>query len=266
MIVPFKHIIVFLSILLIASVGNSQNLSTDNNPADMVFNAGEKLNYNIRYGFFIGGKASLEVNNAKINNEDVLHMKVVGKSAGILSAVYNIKDIYESFVDPQTDLPVKAIRNIREGRYRRYNVAFFNRDSNTVYSTRKKQTVKVKPKALDILSAFYYARKHHFNDNMTVNDTIVLETFFSEEPFTLSIIYKGTETIRTKFGKVKCYRFFPIVERGRVFREDDDLKIWITADKNKIPIKIKFDIIIGSLVCELDSFGGLSNSFKVIVK
>lgn len=265
MTVSYRHIIITLSFLLFYIAGNSQSLYKEYKPIEKVYSAGEKLNYIIRYGFFVGGKASLEVNKAKLNNQDILHMKVIGKSAGILSAVYNIKDVYESFVDPETDLPVKAIRNIKEGRYRRFNIAFFDRDSNTVYSTRKKKIVKVKPNALDILSAFYYARKHHFNDNMVKNDTIVLETFFAEEPFTLSIIYKGTETIRTKFGKVKCYRFFPIVERGRVFREDDDLSIWITADKNKIPIKIKFDIIIGSLVCELDSFGGLSNSFKVIV-
>lgn len=264
--IPYKNIVVLIITLLLSFGGISQNLSNNNEPQEQVFSAGEKLNYNIRYGFFIGGKASLSVSNGKINNKDILHMKVVGKSAGVLSAVYNIKDVYESFVDPETDLPVKAIRNIREGRYRRYNVAFFNRDSNTVYSSRKRNIVKVKPNSLDILSAFYYARKHHFNDNMQINDTIVMETFFSEEPFKLSIIYKGMETIRTKFGKVKCYRFFPIVERGRVFREDDDLSIWITADKNKIPIKIKFDIIIGSLVCELESFGGLSNTFKVIVK
>lgn len=266
MTVSLKHILILVSIVLSITYGQAQSLSDNSGKEENVYSAGEELHYNIRYGFFIGGKAKLEVNSVKLDQKDVLHMKVVGKSAGILSAVYNIKDVYESYVDPKTDLPIKAIRNIREGRYRRFNVAFFNREENTVFSTRKEKTVKVKPNSLDILSAFFYARKHHFHDNMTLNDTIVLETFFSEKPFTLRILYKGTETIRTKFGKVKCYRFFPIVERGRVFREDDDLSIWITADANKIPIKIKFDIVIGSLVCELDSFGGLSNTFEVIVK
>jgi hypothetical protein len=266
MTVSYKHIIGLISIFLCSLSLNAQDHSERHNLIENVYSAGEKLNYNIRYGFIIGGKASLEIKNAKLNKKDVLHVRAIGRSAGILNAIYGIRDIYESFIDPDTDLPIKAIRNIKEGRYRRYNVAFFNRDSNTVFSTRKHKTVKVKPGAQDILSAFFYARKHLFKDNMQLNDTLVIETFFSEEPFTLSIIYKGLETIRTKFGKVRCYKFLPIVERGRVFREDDDLHIWITADKNKIPIKIRFDIVIGSLVCELDSFGGLSNTFEVIVK
>ncbi len=263
MLIQYKYLLIISSLLLLSFRANTQNLQENNQKK--VYSPGEQLNYTIRYGFFVGGKANMEVKNTKINNQDLLHMKVVGKSAGVLSAVYTIKDIYESFVNPETDLPVKAIRNIREGRYKRYNIAHFNRDSNTVYSTRKKNIVKVKPKTLDILSAFYYARKYHFNEQLVKNDTIVLETFFSEKPFTLSIIYKDTEVIKTKFGKIKCYRFLPIVERGRVFRENDDLSIWISADKNKIPVKIKFDIIIGSLICELDSFGGLSNTFDIIV-
>ncbi len=263
--VSYKNIIVLILIALACFSVNAQDNNNANNNINNVYSAGEKLNYNIRYGFIIGGKASLEIKNSKLERKDVLHVKAIGKSAGVLNAIYGIRDIYESYIDPDTDLPIKAIRNIKEGRYRRYNVAHFNRDSNTVFSTRKREIVKVKPNVQDILSSFFYARKHLFNDNMRLNDTLVIETFFSEEPFTLRILYKGLETIRTKFGKVECYKFLPIVERGRIFREDDDLSIWVTADKNKIPIKIRFDIIIGSLVCELDSFGGLSNTFEVIV-
>lgn len=266
MTVSYKNIIVLICIALCSISLKAQSQSDMHNHIDNVYSAGEKLNYNIRYGFIVGGKASLEIKNTKLNGQDVLHVRALGRSAGILNAIYGIRDIYESFIDPETDLPIKAIRNIKEGRYRRYNVAFFNRDSNTVFSTRKKNTVKVKPNVQDILSSFFYARKHLFTDNLKLQDTLVIETFFSEEPFTLRIVYKGKETIRTKFGKVRCFKFLPIVERGRVFREDDDLSIWITADKNRIPIKIRFDIVIGSLVCELDSFGGLSNTFEVIVK
>ena len=41
-------------------------------------------------------------------------------------AIFKVVDIYESFMDPVTELPVKSIRNIREGRYRKYNVVLFD--------------------------------------------------------------------------------------------------------------------------------------------
>jgi len=164
--VSYKNIIVLISIVLCSIAVNAQSNTNIHNPIDNVYGAGEKLNYNIRYGFIIGGKASLEIKNSKLYEKNVLHVKAIGKSAGILNAIYGIRDIYESYIDPETDLPIKAIRNIKEGRYRRYNVAFFNRDSNTVYSSRKKNIVKVKPNVQDILSSFFYARKHLFTNNL----------------------------------------------------------------------------------------------------
>jgi hypothetical protein len=41
--------------------------------------------------------------------------------------------------------------------------------------------------------------------------------------------------------------------------------IWVTADDNKIPIKLKASLVVGSLRAELKAFKGLANSFKIII-
>jgi hypothetical protein len=82
-------------------------------------------------------------------------------------------------------------------------------------------------------------------------------TYFDDELFPFQIRYKGKEDVKTKFGKIKCYRFDPVVEPGRMFDSEDDMTIWMSADKNVIPIKVRFDLLVGSLRMELDEFSNL---------
>ena len=76
--------------------------------------------------------------------------------------------------------------------------------------------------------------------------------------------YKGKDIITTKFGKVKTLVFKPMVQSGRVFKDDETVTFWVTDDKNKLPLKIKASILVGSLKAELFQYKGLANSFPII--
>ena len=69
--------------------------------------------------------------------------------------------------------------------------------------------------------------------------------------------------MKTKFGYVKCLKFRPYVMAGRVFKEEESVTLWVSADKNKIPLKIKADLRVGSIVADLEAFKGLSHPFKI---
>ena len=73
----------------------------------------------------------------------------------------------------------------------------------------------------------------------------------------------GEEFVETKFGKILSLKFKPYVKAGRIFDEKESVTIWITKDKNKIPVKLKADLAVGSLVARLDAFKGLAHSFKI---
>jgi hypothetical protein len=53
------------------------------------------------------------------------------------------------------------------------------------------------------------------------------------------------------------------VQSGRVFKEEESLTVWITDDDNKIPVRIKASLAVGSIKADLEAFKGLKNSFKV---
>jgi len=210
----------------------------------------EHLKYVIHYGFIRGGKASLKRRTVRYKGENVHHLILTGRTTGITNTLYGVKDTYESFVDPETLLPVKAIRNIKEGNYRRYNELIFDREKNKVYSQRSGEQDVVEG-VHDILSAFYFARVKLFNSKLVKGQKLTIDTYFSDEPFLLQFRFMGYETINSKIGKIKCYKFIPVVETGRAFKDEDDMHIWISADENKVPVRVQFDLFIGSLRCDL---------------
>jgi hypothetical protein len=108
------------------------------------------------------------------------------------------------------------------------------------------------------LSAFYYIRKIDFS-KLEEGNSIKLLTFFSDEEFPLELRFRGRETLETKWGNIKCLKFAPIVEPGRVFKTKDDMLIWYTDDGNRIPIKVIFELKVGHLTVELRSFSKLKS-------
>ena len=220
---------------------------------------GEHLKYVIHYGIVRGGKASLKIKSEKLNGEDIYHATLTGKTVGLFNTLYRVRDTYESFISPKTLLPVKAIRDIREGSYKRYNELHFNREKNELTS-QKSGVHKVPAGIHDILSAFYFARANHFNSDLKEGEVIKIQTYFSDELFLLQFRFMGYETINSKIGNIKCYKFIPIVETGRAFKDEDDMKIWISADINKIPVRVQFDLFIGSLRCDLTNFSDFSSN------
>jgi len=229
------------------------------------FGAGEELRYSLSYGIIKGGEGHLTVKDTVMDGKKLYHIKALGFTTGVVDAVYKVRDVYESFINPYTVQPVKSIRNIREGRYRWYNEVLYKhgKDSTLVISQRSGEKY-VTADIYDIVAAFYVGRKKYFNDSMVEGQVIEIMTYFSDEVFPLRIRYRGIEVIKTAFGKVECYKFSPVTEVGRAFKTEDDMQVWITRDKNKLPIRIRFNLIVGAFVCDLESFKGLQNQFSSV--
>jgi hypothetical protein len=83
--------------------------------------------------------------------------------------------------------------------------------------------------------------------------------------FDFKLKYLGKEVLNTKFGKVECHKFRPLVQSGRVFKEEESLSLWVSNDDNKIPIRIKADLAVGAIKADLEGYNGLRHQFKIIM-
>ena len=251
-------------IALLFPLLTSFNTSKVNFSETPVFIDGEALTFKIRYGIITGGEVKITANKTQLNGNEVFHTVLTGRTTGLADKLYKVHDVYESFFDPLTNLPDKAIRNVREGNYKYYDEVKFNQKDLYVESQRNGK-VSVPKNTLDMASVMFYVRRLDLA-NMNVNDVISLDTYFGDELFPFFIVYKGKETISIGSGKYKCFKFVPVVEPGRVFAKKDDMTIWFSDDENKIPVSIKFDIMVGSFRCDLINSENLKYPFTSKVK
>jgi hypothetical protein len=235
------------------------------------YKAGEKITYIVHYGPINGGIASLELKRDTFAGREVIRSYFLAQTTGVADALYKIKDVYESYMDPETELPVKSIRNIREGRYRKYNVVLFDHKSrsDSAVLTSDLTGKHVTQRGIhDVISCFYYFRKHFLamNYNFKKGEIITIMTWFADELYPIKLIYAGMEDVKTREGRIKCYKFNPVTEVGRLFKTNEDASFWFSADNNCLPVKIRFDIFVGAFTVDLHTYEGLVDTLKIKVR
>jgi len=235
-----------------------------------VFSENEYIKFKIKYLSFNTSTATLQIKKETLHNKPVYHIVGEGRSSKFLSLFFKIRDRYETYIDTTTYMPYRFVRNINEGGYFKDKIIDFDREKNkATVNDRKHKTIKsfdVPANVHDMVSAFYYLRNHIDVKNLKVGDEKKLMMFFDEENFNFKLKYLGTEIIRTKFGKINCLRFVPLVMADRVFKEEESLNIWVSNDKNLIPVKISADILVGSITAILNEYGGLKYPLEKVKK
>ncbi len=233
------------------------------------FGDGEWFRFKMSYsGFFKAGNATLSVKETMNNDRPAFHVVGKGWTTGAIKWFFKVKDRYESYMDKETILPYKFVRNIDEGGHKKDIVIDFDQENNKAHVFNKKKNTKkdfeTKPEILDMVSTFYYLRNKLDTSSLKVGDEVELYMFFDEKNYGFKLKYLGEETIDTEFGNVESLKFRPYVMAGRVFKEEESLTLWVSKDKNKIPLKIKADLAVGSLRADLDAYKGLKHSFKIL--
>lgn len=181
---------------------------------------------------------------------------------------FKVEDHYQSIFDQETNKPYQYVRKIDEGGYTKDQEGFFNQTKNTIlvkdYKNKTEKNLSVTEDVQDIVSSFYYLRNHPKASELAVGESIIIDMFFDDEIYKFKMRFLGRETINTKFGNVKTLIFRPLVQHGRVFKEEESLTVWVSDDENKIPLRIKASLAVGSLKADLESFKGLKNPFLVL--
>ena len=232
------------------------------------FGSGEWFRFKMSYsGWMKAGNATLTVKDDVWNGKPVFHVIGKGWTTGAIKWFFKVKDRYESYFDVDSGLPYRFIRDIDEGGHTKDIEIEFDQVNNKAHiynkKHKKRKVVETKPNIQDMVSTFYYLRNNLNVDQLNEGDEVETDMFFDGENYGFKIRFLGVETIRTNFGKVKCLKFRPYVMAGRVFKEEESLTLWVSADKNRIPLRVKADLAVGSLRADLEAFKGLKHQFEI---
>ncbi len=219
-----------------------------------VFKKGEKLEYVVHYGFVDAGVATVEVMNEDHNHgkHNVYHVVGTGRSKGAFDWFFKVRDRYESYIDAERMHPYVFKRNVNEGGYEFYQEYTFFHKRNIMH-THKNTLVVIPYGVQDMMSAYYFARTLNMS-KYKPGDVIVMQAVVDEKLEPLKIRYVGREEVEVRNGTYRCLKFQPLVQKGRVFNDPEDLTVYVTDDLNKIPVLLKADILVGSIKMELTNY------------
>lgn len=232
--------------------------------------AGEIITYKISYNvgnLWIGaGEVTFEVKLETYRKRPVYHIISTGKTYKSYDWFFKVRDCYETYCDTSTLLPLRFKRRVREGDYTLNLQYVFNNAHSRAYAFYKKKdnplvkdTIQVTGCTYDVLSIIYCARNIDFK-SAGPGDTIPITIILDNKVSHLYIRYLGKEMLQTeKMGKFRCITFSPLLVEGTIFKEGESMKVWVTDDRNKVPIYVETPIIVGSIQAKLKSWKGLRN-------
>lgn len=224
------------------------------------FSFGERVEYRVHYGFINAAEAKVEIakNISVVNNKPCFKINVTGRTTGAFDLISRVRDNWRSYVDTAAIVPQMFYRSIQENKYRKEETVVFNHDKDQATSSVKEETKTYKtPNNIhDIISGYFYLRTINF-ERVTEGEVIEVPTFFDGDVYKLRVRYVGKDVIKTKFGKIKVLRLNPLIPDNKLFKGEGAVKLWVSDDINRIPLKAEVELAIGSLEMDIKSVKNL---------
>jgi hypothetical protein len=205
----------------------------------------EQILYNLKLGFLKGGEAKINITDTIFEGKKAIHYRLEVKTTGLADALYQVFDVYESTVDPETQLPYVSIRNAKERKYRYYNEVTYYRNIDSLYSQRSGWQY-APPDVVDIITVFFYFTNQNYIEKINLGEMVTLPIMHADEINNIHIKFLGFEVIDTQMGNLECYVLSPQVKKGKLLKRSDGIKLYITKD-SKLPVLLEFDMRVGAL-------------------
>ena len=270
-----QHFILFLIFFpgAIAQLNSGDSIQPNRIVIDQkvndAFQDGEWFRFRMRYGFLNASYAIATVRETTFKDQAVYHVAATGKTTGFARWFFKVDDYFDSYFEKDIVRPIRFVRNISEGNYKRHVEIDFDHinQSGIMHDLLRKTKTEISfaPNLQDLVSAFYFLRNHFDLEGIRVGETASLHMIYDKKPFAFQFRFLGYENVKTKFGVVPCVKFRPYVEEGRIFKKESGLSLWVSNDNNRIPIKVVAELSVGSLDVDLVDFKGLKHPFNIIV-
>ncbi len=244
--------------------------------SELAFKAGEYLKYVAKYKW---GSINSEIGEAEVSlalggstPQPWFHAKVVGKTYKFYDIFFKVRDYYESKFYVSNTRPFYFHRDISEGKYKMKNTYNFLPNNNIVAKIERinrevRDTVlKGKPCTFDLLTLFYFARNLEFGDDI-IGKEMPISFAIDDEIYNLYYRFLGREVKKVYgSGVYRTLKFAARVVAGEVFTGEEEMLIWVSDDKNKVPVYFESPIIVGTVSGSLTKFSGLKYPMSSKIK
>ncbi len=268
-----KLIGIFFLLFVVAEAGANESLYLKDN----VFRHGETAKFNLYFNWgFIwihAGDVDFSVQAQKLNGEKVYSLKIVGYTIKTFEKMFHIRDTFEAFVDTAHTIPLRYREAKHEGSYYAKSNYIYSKkeDSTLVYAdfirrTRQwKDTLSIARNVADLITTCYRVRNLNIN-RLAKNQTVPFPMLFDDEVYDLGLTYQGKENIELRNGKkYHAHKFTPKLITGDIFKNDEDMTIYVSDDGNHIPLLIEAKIKVGYIKAVLAEVKNTKMPMKSVI-
>ena len=234
------------------------------------FAPGEVIKYHAYYNWgFIwinAGEVEFKVTSKKYEGRDVYHLYGWGTSFKSYDWIFKVRQKYQSYIDAETLLPLWYERDVVEGTYtafEEYKFDYANSQIRTYIQVKQNPAVTnslpFSPCRFDVMSAIYYFRSVDFS-KYRVGDRIPIDIVVDREMHRLYMRYLGKDEVETRDRKKhKCLKFAIQLVEGTIFKAGEEAVVWVTDDKNRVPVIVEAPILVGTVKAILADTKGLKH-------
>ena len=215
----------------------------------------EQLKYGIYYTFIKAGTAYIRNRGlVNINGREAYLLQTTAFSAPVIDAVFKVRDINQSWLDAKDFYSLGYGQSVREGTYLRDEWVTFDYQGKEYKGlvNKKKNSRPVQGpleiKVVDMLSSLYYVR----SQDLKVGQDLVFDIVNRAKQYPLLVKVLKKEKVKTAAGTFNTILVEPQIRGEGIFvSKGKNLKVWVTDDEYKMPVKMKVEVFIGSVSAEL---------------
>ena len=215
--------------------------------------SGEVLHYSAGFRFFPAGRAELSFISDSLNGEQVYVLSTSIKTNSFLDNFYEVRDKITAWLNPESLSLLKTIQNIREGSYHRDHEAIIQGDSLALWD---EQSRELPGKVYEPTAFVYYLR----SQNLQLGDSYQFYSYSRKKIREVVVHITGSETVKVAAGTFSCLKVEPVSNDGKpLLKNNGEMRVWLSDDNLKLPVKIEMKTNIGNLVMKLKDLNHSTN-------
>lgn len=251
------------------------------NKDDIAFGDKEKLTYVVSYRAKLvptleAGEVVMKTTSTSLNGKPVFHVHALAKVFSQFKWFFDLEDVYQIWLDQNTLKPLKHSFRIKEGKHKAkcdYDYDWDKGEVSVFYHNLRKPkgrtaNMKLSDNSFDALSLFYNLRSQDVHQ-FKVGEKNSLELVLDDTIRTVSFKFLGKEKKAIKkLGTFNTIKFSCSIAAGKdeSFEDGSEFFIWLTDDKNKIPVYIESPVKVGSVRGILTKYENLKHPLSSKVK
>lgn len=239
------------------------------------FITGERITYKAGYKWGLinvnAGEAVFTVDTSEFEGKKSIHFVSEGRTYKGYDPFFKVRDRFETYSAVDDLRPYRYIRNTSEGGYNVFNDNVFDYANGLTYVVRdhvkninRLDTMPIKECTYDALSMIYNARSIDF-EKYEPGAQIPISIFLDEDVYDLEIRYLRKEIIKWQGHRYRCVLFSPSLVSGTIFKEGDEMKVWITDDANRIPLIVESPLVVGKVRAVVKDWENLRHPITSLV-